>query len=251
MATLFVGQNKVYLPVTDSTNSYATGLLKNVNPHEGTAVYTDHQTHGRGQRGNVWEADAERNLTLSVIFKPHFLNAKKSFYLSKIAALSVYDVLAEILIGSQFDIKIKWPNDILAKRKKITGILIENSFKDEVFQWSVIGIGLNVNQDSFGELTNATSLSLLTERTFDRAHIMERLFVFLEKWYLALRNEKYELIDAHYSKHLYGLDQTLMFESGSEQFKARMVRVSEQGLLELELDDKTLRRFDVKEVRFV
>src|ERR1043165_9220886 len=151
MSTLFIGQNKVFLPETHSTNSYAIELLKNVNAIEGTVVYTHKQTQGKGQRGNSWIAEPQRNTTLSLILRPVFLNSKNTFYLSKITALALHDLLTEILDVGQFDIKIKWPNDILVNSKKIAGVLIENSILNEHLQWSVIGIGINVNQDNFGE----------------------------------------------------------------------------------------------------
>jgi BirA family biotin operon repressor/biotin-[acetyl-CoA-carboxylase] ligase len=251
MATLFVGQNKVYLPATDSTNSYAIGLLKNVNTPEGTVVYTDHQTNGRGQRGSTWMADSAMNLTISLILKPQFLTALNSFYLSKITALALYDVLAEITTLSQFDIKIKWPNDILVNKQKIAGILIENSFKDETVQWSVIGIGLNVNQAMFDGPFTATSLKLLTGSEFNRDEVMQRIFIFLEKWYLALRSGKLELIDSAYTDRLLGFNNVMDYESGLEKFRARIKGVDAQGFLELELDDKSKRKFDFKEVKLL
>jgi BirA family biotin operon repressor/biotin-[acetyl-CoA-carboxylase] ligase len=251
MATLFVGQNKVYLPATDSTNSYAIALLKNVNTPEGTVVYTDHQTNGRGQRGTSWEADSASNLTISLILKPQFLKASNSFYLSKITALALYDVLAEISSLSQFDIKIKWPNDMLVNQQKIAGILIENSFKHETVQWTVIGIGLNVNQQRFDGSFRATSLKLLAGSEFERENIMHRIFIYLEKWYLALRSRKFELIDSAYTDRLLGFNTFMDYESKDEKFRAQICTVNEQGLLELELEDKTKRSFDLKEVKML
>lgn len=251
MATLFVGQNKVYLPVTESTNSYAIGLLKNVNTHEGTVVYTDYQTQGRGQRGNSWKADSAMNIMLSVMLRPQFLDAKKSFCLSKITALAVYDVLAEISAISQFGIKIKWPNDILVNRQKVAGILIENSFKENALQWSVIGVGLNVNQDDFEGLPGASSLLRLTGREWPREQLMERLFVHLEKWYLALRNQKLGSINSAYMERLFGVNESNLFEENGKQFMAKMVNVTEAGLLELELEDRSRRLFDIKEVKLI
>jgi BirA family transcriptional regulator, biotin operon repressor / biotin---[acetyl-CoA-carboxylase] ligase len=251
MATLFIGQNKVYLPETDSTNSYAIGLLKNVKVPEGTAVFTDKQTAGRGQRGKSWSTDPSMNITLSLIVKPQFLDAKKSFFLSKIAALSVYDVLTDILNTGQFDIRIKWPNDILVNGKKIAGILIENSFKEETFIWSVIGIGLNVNQEKFEALSSAVSLSSLCGNKLGREGVMQLLFEKFEKWYLLLRSGKHDKIDEAYFKNLFRLNEESWFIHENKQFKAKMVGVKDNGLLELRLEDNSTRSFDVKDVQFV
>lgn len=251
MATLFIGQNKVFLPETYSTNSYAIDLLKNVNAIEGTVVYTHKQTQGKGQRGNSWIAEPERNATLSLILKPTFLNAKNTFYLSKITALALYDVLTEILNVSQFDIKIKWPNDMLVNRKKIAGILIENSISNEALQWSVIGIGLNVNQNDFGTLNTATSLNLQSGKDYAVESIMEMIFTHFEKWYFRLKKAEYNSIDEAYKKLLFGLNTEAAFEQNGISFNATVKGVNESGLLLLKLPDGSQKSFDIKEVNFI
>lgn len=252
MATLFIGQNKVFLPETDSTNSYAISLLKNVNCPEGTVVYTHHQTAGRGQRGNSWIANPSLNITLSLVVKPNFLAPKNAFYLSKITALALHDVLTEILANSQFDIKIKWPNDILVNRKKIAGVLIENSFHEQQINWSVIGIGLNVMQTEFGSLMNsATSLFLLLNSDASPDTVSEKLFVFFEKWYLKLKQNKLKEIDEQYHAYLFGIHQSMRFKQDTEEFNARIKGVSEQGLLQLIHENGEEKSYDIKTLSFV
>lgn len=251
MSTLFIGQNKVFLPETYSTNSYAIELLKNVNAIEGTVVYTHNQTQGKGQRGNTWIAAPERNITLSLIVKPAFLNSKNAFYLSKITALALYDVLTETLSNSQFDIKIKWPNDILVNSKKIAGVLIENSILNETVQWSVIGVGLNVNQNDFGVLTAVTSLNLLSGKEHSLDQVMELLFSNYEKWFLRLKKGDLNLIDDTYQKLLFKLNEFSEFEQDNTRFKAKVIGVNENGLLLLEFENKTKRSFDIKDVRLI
>ncbi len=251
MATLFIGQNKVFLPETYSTNSYAIELLKNVNAIEGTVVYTHKQTQGKGQRGNSWASQPERNATFSLIIKPTFLKSKNTFYLSKITALALYDVLTEILNDSQFDIKIKWPNDILVNKKKIAGVLIENSILNEALHWSVIGIGLNVNQNDFGELNAATSLNLLNGKDYVIENVMELVFSHFEKWYLRLKKGELKLIDEAYQNLLFRLNTEADFEQNGTRFKATVQGVNENGLLVLKLQDGNLKTFDIKEVSFI
>lgn len=251
MSTLFIGQNKVFLPETYSTNSYAIELLKNVNAIEGTVVYTHNQTNGRGQRGNSWMAVPERNATFSLILKPTFLNSKNAFYLSKITSLALYDLLTEILNDSQFDIKIKWPNDILVNKKKIAGVLIENSVLNDALQWSVIGIGFNVNQSDFGELKAATSLNLLNNKDYSVESVMQAVFVHFEKWYLRLKKAEFKLIDETYHNLLFTLNTESMFEKNGTRFKATVKGVDESGLLVLKLADGNLKSFDIKEVSFI
>lgn len=250
MSTLFIGQNRVFLPETNSTNSYAIELLKNVNAIEGTVVYTHNQTQGKGQRGNVWISTPEENATFSLILKPNFLKSNNAFVLSKITALAMYDVLTEILNESQFDIKIKWPNDILVNRKKIAGILIENSLSD-VVQWSVVGIGLNVNQQDFGDLNHATSVSLLTGKSCKVESVIDKVFIHFEKWYLRLKKGHLPSIDDQYKRHLFGIQELNLYESGGKQFKAKVKGVNENGMLLLETQNEGTRTFDLKDVTLI
>jgi BirA family biotin operon repressor/biotin-[acetyl-CoA-carboxylase] ligase len=252
METLFIGKNLLFLHEVESTNTYAMNLLRNVNAIEGTIVYTDNQTKGKGQRGALWCSDTAKNITASVILKPQFLGICSTFYLSKISALAVYDVLTEILPNSQYDIKIKWPNDILVNRQKIAGILIENNFTNTAIQYSVIGIGLNINQVNFGELERiVTSLKLLTGKDYDRNTLLERLCVNLEKWYFKLKEQKLTLIDESYLNCLFGLQQTLKFiDANLVSFTGKILGVTKEGLLNIELADLTTKKFDIKEIKF-
>jgi len=251
MATLFIGQNKVFLPETDSTNSYAINLLKNVNCIEGTVVYTDNQTQGKGQRGNTWHSESSMNITLSLILKPHFLASKNIFYLSKITSLALYDVLTECLGFGQFDIKIKWPNDMLVNRKKIAGVLIENSLLDNKINWSIIGIGFNVNQMQFAGLDTATSLKLLDQdhRSLDK--IMDSIFIHFEKWYLKLKQNHLAEIDENYHNFLFGMHREMTFQSNGIQINAFVEGVSPEGLLRLRNENNHEQLYNMKEIAFV
>lgn len=252
METLFIGKNLLFLTEVESTNTYAMGMLRNVNVMEGTVVYTDHQSRGKGQRGASWASAIASNITASIILRPSFLEAGESFFLSKISALALYDVLTDVLNSSQYDIKIKWPNDMLVDSKKIAGILIENTYNHQQLQYSVIGIGLNVNQTTFGELSGiATSLKLLTGQQHDREEVMEKLCRYLEKWYLMLKSGNASQIREIYLGRLKGMNTVMSFKtSDNELFRAKIVDVNREGKLCLEMADASVRRFDIKELRF-
>lgn len=253
METLFIGKNSLFLHEVESTNTYAMNLLRNVNPIEGTIVYTDNQTQGKGQRGALWTSKIGQNITVSVVLKPQFLGLDKTFYLSKISALAVYDVLTDILTNSQYDIKIKWPNDILVNQKKIAGILIENNFTTHSIQYSIIGVGLNVNQQEFVDFERtATSLKLLLNKDFDRKIVMELFCQKLEKWYLKLKEQKFNVIDESYLNSLYGMQQIIDFEDFNQiAFKGKIVGVSSDGKLQIENADLIIKEFDIKELKFM
>jgi len=251
METLFIGKNIIFLPEMDSTNSYATHLLKNVNLHEGTVVLTANQTQGKGQRGASWDAQPERNLTASVILKPGFLSVKNQFFLYEVAALACYDAMAEILDSSQIDIKIKWPNDILVNRKKIAGILIENNILNSQVNWCVTGIGINVNQEIFAAGIQATSLKLITGNNYSVEYVLQLVCKHLEKHYLALMSAKYTTIHSVYLKRLFGLNEYLDFEVQGSVKTLLVKGLGETGLLMLEDETGTEMQVDVKEVKWM
>ena len=253
MQTLFIGKNLLFLHEVESTNTYAMNLLRNVNVIEGTIVYTDNQTKGRGQRGTVWSSNTGQNIISSIILKPTFLSIENSFYLSKITALAIYDVLTDILTSGQYDIKIKWPNDILVNQQKIAGILIETNIANTAIKDVVIGIGFNVNQIRFDEFERfATSLKLITTHDFDRELILNLLCEKIEKWYLKLKQQKLVFIDDSYLAVLFGMNKTIPFnDSVGNRFEGKIVGVSNNGKLKIQLSNSLEKEFDMKEVKFL
>ncbi len=251
METLFIGRNLIFLPEVGSTNSYATELLKNVNVAEGTVVHTANQTQGKGQRGNSWETQIASNLTVSIVLKPTFLELKNQFFLYQITALACYDVMAELLGNSQYDIKIKWPNDILVNGKKIAGILIENIITQSLLNYSVVGVGINVNQPFFHKSTNATSLQKLTTTEFDLTTVLNLLCNYLEHYYLKLRNNKFNEIRTNYLQNLYGLNTWLNFEIYTELKTCIVKGIDIKGLLVLQDKMGNENAYDLKEVKWL
>ncbi len=251
METLFIGKNTIFLHETESTNSYAINLLKNVKLPEGTLVYTGKQTKGKGQRGSTWNAEVINNVTVSYILNPSFLDLKNQHYLYQIAALACYDTTAELLDSSQIDIKIKWPNDILVNGKKLCGILIENSLNNDRLNWSVIGVGFNVNQTYFEGLEKACSLKQITSKTFRVEEVMKTISSFLEKRYLDLKANKLPVINSAYTAVLHGLNKRLKFQVKGNTVFFSVKGISNTGLLVLE-DDKCKKwEFDVKEITWL
>jgi BirA family biotin operon repressor/biotin-[acetyl-CoA-carboxylase] ligase len=251
METLFVGQNAIFLPEVESTNSYATALLKNVNLAEGTVVYTTNQTKGRGQRGNSWISGPGLNLAVSYVLRPTFLNIDKLFFMYIISALAAHDVMAEMLDSSQFDIKIKWPNDLLVNSKKVAGILNENSVSNATATTTIVGIGINVNQENFIGLEKVSSLKLLNSTIYDIDAILRSLNSHLEKYYLQLRNKQFDgLLKAYYS-HFYKMGQKQDFRLNDQVRPFTVKGINDKGLLHLVDMDGTDQYFDIKQVTWV
>jgi BirA family biotin operon repressor/biotin-[acetyl-CoA-carboxylase] ligase len=171
--------------------------------------------------------------------------------LYQISALACYDTTAELLHNRQFDIKIKWPNDILVNKYKFAGILIENNLINNQLNWSVIGIGMNINQAFFDKDIKAISLKLATGLDFDVKDVIEKICTNLEKYYLALMNNKLEMIQETYLKHFFGLNTWMDFEIKNEIKNLLVKGISEKGWLLLEEKNGTLLELDVKEMKWL
>ena len=245
--TLFLGKNVINLPECHSTNTYAAGLLAEKGASEGTVVTTEHQTAGRGQRGNSWEAAAGKNLTFSLILKPSFLQIQEQFYLNIITSLAIFDLLTEFL---PFGLAIKWPNDLYYYKQKLAGILIENSLKNTNLEWSVLGIGLNVNQSSF-QNENAGSLVSITGREFSRAELLEKLLLRIEHRYLQLRSGERQELRKEYLSRLYWLGEFHTFRSGGDDFTGKIIGIDKLGRLAVVNRQNEVRYFGMKEIEFV
>ena len=147
----------IWLERVDSTNDEARRHISEIDNL--SVVSALEQTKGRGQRGNRWSSQPGENLTFSLVVKDFRIKANEQSAISQTTALSLVDLLSRHEIKA----RIKWPNDIYAGDEKICGILIENSLKGSEIDWSIIGIGLNVNQTAFPEdLPNPTSMKLCT-----------------------------------------------------------------------------------------
>ena len=122
---------------------------------------------------------------LSVVWQPTFLAATEQFRLSQAVALGVHD-WATTLLGADPELKLKWPNDLYFGNQKLGGILIENTLSGPKIQYSIIGIGLNINQLELA-LPTATSFAQITGRAYSREALAARLLECLEGRYLQLR----------------------------------------------------------------
>lgn len=256
METLFIGRNCIRLLETASTNTYAINLLKEQQLPEGSVVITDRQVAGRGQRGNQWISEPAANITLSIILYPNFLNLNNHFLLSKIIALSIQKTILHFLKNDKFNIKIKWPNDIMADNLKISGVLIENSIFQGRIKNSIIGIGLNVNQRNFGSnelIHKATSLNTLTQELFDIQDVLNVLYSFIEAHYLRLKNNtNFEKINQEYLKNLLHSGEYFTFNEAatSQKKEGYLLNVLNNGELVVRLKNGELKNYLFNEIQF-
>ena len=244
--TLFTGQQLLWLPACASTNSEAHSLILQNRASEGCTVITDFQTAGRGQRGNHWEAAPAENLMLSVVWQPTFLAAAQQFRLSQAVALGVHD-WATTLLGTGPKLKLKWPNDLYYGDQKLGGILIENTLNGPNIHHTIVGIGLNINQQLFATPT-ATSVGQLTGRPYAREALAARLLECLERRYLQLRAGQVGQLRREYLQALYRYQETHRYEVDGQGVSGQIVGVEDDGRLAVAIDGE-LRRFGLQEIR--
>ncbi len=243
-----MNKNFIFLNEVDSTNNYANQLVLTKAAEEGTVVLAQFQNSGKGQKGNTWESEPRKNLLASFILRPVFLKPAEQFYISKIISLSI----AEILKSNTNDVTIKWPNDIYAGKRKIAGILIENSVLGQNIETSIAGIGLNLNQEVFvSGAPNPVSLKQLTGKNYEIQQFADHLFVVIEKWYSKLKSFKFSEIDMIYHESLFRMKEWANYSADGKTFEARMIGTGQFGQLQLEHHDGKITGHFFKEVEFV
>jgi len=249
--TLFIGKVVIHLPLIKSTNKYAINLLAKSKPSNGTVVFTNNQTEGRGQFGTSWESQAGQNMTLSIIVYPSFLTVNQQFNLNLCVALGIIDFLKSDrnLTG----LRIKWPNDIYHGNKKLGGILIQNTINSASIKSSVIGIGLNVNQTTFSDkLPNPVSLATLGGSRYDVEQLVPGILQAIEYRYLQLKANKTDLLLTDYLEGLYLKDIPSVFtRQNGISFKGSIQTINAIGqLVVLNHETNQLESFNLKEIKF-
>ncbi len=250
---------KAEIPITwfdsiDSTNSEARRRLP---ANAKMSVYAaKFQTAGRGQRGNKWSSAAGQNLTFSVLLNfthPQMpdLAVRNQFLLSIVAALSVSDLLQKLNIRNS----IKWPNDIYIGRRKVCGMLIENIVGNADLEYSIIGIGLNLNQTEFPpELVNPTSVLVSSGLRTVPEHVLDDFLDIFSGYMPYLSDiEGINEIRNKYVSRLFGLGVSREYHDclRNVDFTGTIKGISEEGLLLMEMPDKTVSNYSFKEVSYI
>ncbi len=237
----------IHLAETRSTNETLTELCSHGPIADFTVIQADFQTAGKGQRGNSWEAEPKQNLLFSFVVHPLFLEARRQFLLSKMVALAMKETLDAYTEG----IRIKWPNDIYWHDRKICGILIENVLDGSQIGQTIVGIGLNVNQTEFhSDAPNPVSLRQITGRELDCGEILDFFMQRVQTYYSALLHDEAEALNEQYFQSLYRTDALYPYTDARGAFNARIRHVEEDGHLILEDEERFLRRYSFKEVKY-
>lgn len=238
----------IKLDAIDSTNDFLKGLASKDELDNFTVVTAENQTKGKGQMGSKWESEIGKNLIMSVLVKDFLYNNKDVFNLSIIVSLAVIRALKLFNIP---DLSIKWPNDIMSYNKKIGGILIENTLKSDGRIVSVAGIGINVNQTNLAELPHASSLAVITGKSFDKevlpALIVENIKEKITSWEANATDYWNEYLNSLFRKGI-----PMPFKNLKNQnFMGIIQGVSPTGKIKILLEDDTVAEFEIKEIQML
>lgn len=230
----------------DSTNKEAHRLLAQGTVLNGLTILANHQTEGRGQMGRAWISEPGSHLAMTVIYYPARLNPSELPTLGMKISLGIVNALEQL--DASIHPLIKWPNDIYADGKKLCGLLIENALSGSSVQHSVIGIGMNINENHFpAEIPNAISLFKLTGTTHDIPAIALRI----REHVLSILDNEPPQWKAEYDEHIFGKENRFWFISNADSFEAEVVGVSLRGHLELKMDNEEIKSFASHEVKWV
>ena len=237
----------VILENVDSTNNYAMGKIHSGEAKDGNAWFAKEQTEGKGQLGRIWETETGQNIILSIVADTRFLQVYQQFQLSVAVSLSCYDFFKAY---HNIKLKIKWPNDLFWNDKKAGGILIENIIKGNIWEWAVIGIGININQTAFDEhLRNPVSVKQITGKDWDIIELAKELCDCLEQRYSILTTKNSNKILEEYNAVLYKLNEKVKLKKDNAVFETIIKAVSPEGML---LTKDTMERtFNFGEVEWV
>ena len=241
--------NIIKLNAIESTNSYLKDLMQYSSLENYTVVIAENQTLGRGQMGALWEVEPGKSLTFSVLVRLGAMDIQKQFYFNMCVSLACYEVLKRKLSAK---VKVKWPNDIMADKDKIAGILIENSIKGQTISSAVVGVGINVNQLQFPRhLKAVSSMAKLEGFEFDKEALLQEFIQQLQLEVSKFENKKFQAIKEAYLKALFAFQVPSMFETPDGiKFLGKIVAVNSKGKLVVEMDGEKTREFGIKEITF-
>ena len=231
----------------DSTNNYAKTLIKEGKANNGQIIYAVSQSAGRGQASNVWESETGENLTFSMIIQPEGIEPKQQFLISQAVSVGIVKYL-KFLINNAF-IHIKWPNDIYVGMKKIAGILIEHTIQGDQILYSVIGVGLNVNQTVFSKsVPNPTSLSIVNKAQYDLETELDELTTMITCELECLQFDDGEECRMEYLNHLLFLDEEREYTVRDKKIIGTIRGVNEFGLLQIQDKNGAILECGFKEI---
>lgn len=237
----------IELDYVDSTNNYAMQLIDADKAQPGLTVTAQSQGAGKGQRGKTWIDAPGKSLLMSIIVTPK-QDISQQFTFNACVAVAIANVLQKL--SPKHQLYIKWPNDIIVNDKKAGGILIENVIKGSRWTHSVIGLGLNVKQESFdANLAFATSLKIALRIDFElellrdniRGEVMASIMSALPA----------DVIMEQYNDKLYMRGMKQGFCDNTGEWEATVLNAHSDGTLEVLLEDGTMQSYQHGQVNWI
>jgi len=233
----------IELESVDSTNNYAMARIHEGMASDGLVCLARHQWAGKGQRGKSWLDEPGQNLIMSLVIEPGTLKISQQFLFSAAVALGILDIIQAINSGNW---RIKWPNDIYWNDRKAAGILIESIIQGKKWPFAVVGIGMNLNQESFpNEISNAISLKQITKFNYDPVFIASKLVPAIQSYITLLRKQPGKIL-SEFNKFLYKRNESVVLEKEKELIATKIIGVNETGLLLTDMGSFTVGEVDLK-----
>lgn len=241
----------IHFESIDSTNKYALKLIADGQCEEGLVIIADEQTAGKGHADNFWESEKGKNLTFSLVLKPFFIEPSNQFLLTQIVSVAILNFLKKRIPPEI--VKIKWPNDIYVENKKIAGILIQNTIRGNSLDYSIVGVGLNANQEVFvSDVPNPVSMIYYTGEQHNPGKLLGDLFNEISTVYTNSASPHFvDSLNEFYLANLYRFNEISDYKSKGKEFKGKIIGIGEYGKLQIENREGEVIEFDFKEVEFL
>ena len=224
-----IGRNFIYTETINSTNSY---LLENQqNLGNGTVIFTEYQENGRGP----WESNKGENLTFSILLRKKYLSLNPN-HINLAASLAVSYAIENLF---QLKTDLKWPNDVLIKNKKVSGILLESSSKGSGLERIVIGIGVNVNQTKFyGDFKiQPTSIKFELRKEVNRERFLSEVLNGFEELLISLEESPKKVLD-EWREHCRMIGESISIDTGTEKKYGVFYDIDANGFMILKSGEK-------------
>lgn len=241
-----------FIPDIPSTNQWlaeeaAEGISRGVPLTPFTAVFTDFQEDGHGMGTNKWFSERGKNMLLSVYFTAR-TSAARQFLFNQYFAVATRKFLLQHLP----EVAIKWPNDIYVNGKKIAGILIEHHLRGDALQYTIAGIGININQDHFPDaIPHPTSLHLETGKIFSVEELTCQYWEILQECFDDYDWDADIAINPSYIESLYQLNKWHEYIIKGERREAKIIGLDAFGRLRLSMRDGSESLCGFKEIVFI
>ena len=238
----------IKLDAIDSTNSFLKNKSSNQEIDDFTTVYTQNQFNGRGRTTKQWISEPNKNIALSLFKRIKKTDLLHIFLLNVIASISNLELLEKYLVK---DVKVKWPNDVMVKNKKISGVLIENKIKKNNSINSVMGIGINVNQQHFPDFLSATSI-VNEIGSVSEIDLLANELAFIIKSNFKFLKSKSKIYLDHYNNKLHNKNQTVRFKNNIGKIEVgKIVKVDFRGNLMIMNEKGKIEYFKENEIKFL